>query len=347
MNTPAHSEQNRPIVIWLLLVCTLIFAMVILGGVTRLTNSGLSMVEWKPVVGWLPPLSDSAWQETFSKYQQSPEYLKINKGMSVDEFKGIFYFEYAHRVLGRIIGLAFLLPFLYFLIRKKLQRSMTPKLVIMFVLGGLQGVLGWYMVKSGLVNNPHVSQYRLTAHLSAAMAIYCYILWVAMGMIWNNSANIMVDGFMKIRRFGLIVTSMIVLMILSGGFVAGTRAGLAFNTFPLMGNSFVPPDLFSMSPFYLNFFENIATIQFDHRLIAYALTLMIPIFWWRIVRSDLQQRTKTIANLFLLMLVIQLGLGISTLLMHVPVALAATHQGGALVLLTLAVLLNSELKKPA
>jgi cytochrome c oxidase assembly protein subunit 15 len=345
MNIKTDSEQNKPVVIWLLAVCTLIFCMVVLGGVTRLTNSGLSMVEWEPIMGIIPPLNDNEWQETFSKYQQSPEYLKVNQGMGLEAFKSIFYFEYAHRVLGRLIGLAFLLPFLYFLIRKKIPRPMIPKMIIMFVLGGLQGVLGWYMVKSGLVHNPQVSQYRLTAHLLAAIIIYSYILWVAMGMLWDNVENTVIEGFARLRRFSLSITALIVVMIISGGFVAGTDAGLAFNTFPLMNGQLVPEGLFSLSPLYLNFFENMATIQFNHRLIALLLFIAIPVYWYFIQKSELQKRTRIIAHLLMLMLGLQVGLGISTLLFHVPVALAATHQAGALVLLTLSLLLNHELRK--
>jgi cytochrome c oxidase assembly protein subunit 15 len=345
MNIKTDFEQNKPVVIWLLAVCALIFCMVVLGGVTRLTNSGLSMVEWEPVMGIIPPLNDSEWQETFSKYQQSPEYQKVNLGMNMEEFKSIFYFEYAHRVLGRLIGLAFLLPFIYFLIRKKISRPMIPKMIIMFVLGGLQGVLGWYMVKSGLVHDPRVSQYRLTAHLLAAILIYSYILWVAMGMLWDNRENTVIAGFMRLRRFSLSITALIVIMIISGGFVAGTDAGLAFNTFPLMNGQLVPEGLFSLSPLYLNFFENMATIQFNHRLIALLLFIIIPVFWYFIQKSALQQRTRIIAHLLMLMLGLQVSLGISTLLFHVPVALAATHQAGALLLLTLSLLLNHELRK--
>jgi len=302
------------------------------------------MVNWRPVVGWLPPMSVTEWQTEFRQYQQSPEYQKINKGMTVDEFKSIYYFEYAHRVLGRTIGLAFLLPFLYFLARKRIQRVLIPKMVVMFILGGLQGVLGWYMVKSGLVDNPHVSQYRLTAHLIAAIAIYSYILWVALGLVWSNKHNRAVKEINKLRVFSLAVTALIVVMIISGGFVAGTKAGLAFNTFPLMNGQFIPDGLFSMSPFYLNFFEDLLTIQFDHRMLAYALFIIIPVFWLRIQKSECQARTKLIAHGFMLMLGIQITLGISTLLFHVPVALGAAHQGGALLLLTLALLLNHELR---
>ncbi len=338
-------QQNKPVFIWLLVVCVLIFCMVVLGGVTRLTNSGLSMVEWEPIMGIIPPLHEAEWLQTFEKYKQSPEYKKINLGMDMHQFKSIFYFEYAHRVLGRIIGLAFLLPFLYFLIRKKIAWAMAPKMLIMFILGGLQGVLGWYMVKSGLVHNPHVSQYRLTAHLLAAISIYAYILWVAMGMVWDNRQNTAVAGFGRLRMAALGITALTLIMIISGGFVAGTKAGYAFSTFPLMNGQFIPDGLLSLSPWYTNFFENILSIQFNHRMMAYALFIAIPVYWLHIQKSALQQRTKLIAHGLLMMLGIQVSLGISTLLFHVPVPLAAAHQAGALILLSLALLLNHELRK--
>lgn len=214
----------------------------------------------------------------------------------------------------------------------------------MFMLGGLQGLLGWYMVKSGLVNNPHVSQYRLTAHLSAAIAIYGYILWVAFGLVSPSPKNASISGIHNIRRFSILITCVIAIMIISGGFVAGTRAGLAYNTFPLMAGHFFPPGLFNMEPFYLNLFEDLTTIQFNHRIIAYLLCILIPLFWFKARTYSLTDKTRLSLNLLLLMLAIQVTLGISTLVLAVPVALAATHQAGALVLLTLALLVNHQLR---
>ena len=249
-----HSD-DQAIALWLIIVALLIYAMVILGGVTRLTGSGLSMVEWDPIMGVLPPLTEQEWQETFEKYKQFPEYQKKNVGMDLEGFKGIFVFEYSHRMLGRFIGLAFFIPFLFFLFKKRIRPQLTPKLIIMFVLGGLQGLLGWYMVKSGLVKDPHVSQYRLTAHFSAAILIYGYILWVAWGLMNPSPQNAWVRGIEKLRNHTKMAMVIIVIMIISGALVAGTRAGHGFNTFPLMNGHFFPPGLFSMSPFYLNFFD--------------------------------------------------------------------------------------------
>ncbi len=339
------TKDNRHIAIWLLVCCALIFAMIVLGGVTRLTRSGLSMVEWDPVMGVVPPLTRQQWTETFDKYKQFPEYKNINRGMSLTEFKSIFWFEYSHRLLGRLIGVVFLLPFLYFLARKKISRPLIPKFVIMFVLGGLQGVLGWYMVKSGLVSKPHVSQYRLTAHLSAAILIYSYIFWVAIGLLKQDRTNEWPANVKRLRLSGLGVTTLIYIMILSGGLVAGTKAGFAFNTFPKMNGNWIPPGLFSMEPVLINLFENIATIQFNHRVLALVLVLAIPAFWYSAQNISLGRATKTGLHLLIAMLAIQVSLGISTLLYIVPVPLAAAHQGGALLLLTVSLFINYRLSK--
>lgn len=338
-------KNNRQLAIWLFVICGMIFCMIVLGGATRLTESGLSMVHWKPITGIIPPIGDEEWQATFEKYKQFPEYQKINKGrgMDLESFKSIFYFEYSHRVLGRLIGIAFLLPFLYFLFKRKIHRKLTPRFVTMFILGGLQGLLGWYMVKSGLVNVPSVSQYRLTAHLGAAMAIYIFIFWTALNLVRPRLSNIEVPD--KLRRKSLATTIVIIIMILSGGFVAGTDAGFVFNTFPLMSGHFIPPFIYPKEPFYINMFEDLATIQFNHRIIAYLLCLMIPALWFMSRRYQLAARSKTILNLLLAMLIIQVSLGISTLLLVVPVSLGVMHQGGALLLLTLALLVNHELRK--
>jgi len=331
---PRLEDNDRTIALWLISVAALIFAMVILGGATRLTGSGLSMVEWAPIMGTIPPLNEQEWQDTFNKYQQFPEYQKKNLHMNLDEFKGIFVFEYSHRMLGRFIGLAFLLPFLYFLFHKRLRPTLMPKLIVMFVLGGLQGLLGWYMVKSGLVSDPHVSQYRLAAHLGAALLIYAYILWVAWGLLRPHPRNGWVRGVESLRRHSKIAMSLIILMIISGAFVAGTRAGLGFNTFPLMNGAVIPEGLFSMSPFYLNFLENPTTIQFDHRIIAYVLIFYIPFVWYKSSKFPLNQKSHMAFHLLLITFIIQIILGISTLLMEVPVSLGVLHQAGALLVLT-------------
>ena len=325
------TRHNRKIAAWLFVCCLMVYGMVILGGVTRLTGSGLSMVEWDPIFGIVPPLDAASWDQTFRLYQQSPEYQKINVGMDLAGFKRIYWFEYSHRVLGRTIGMVFLLPFLFFLARGWIQRPLIPKLVAMFVLGGLQGVLGWYMVKSGLVDNPHVSQYRLTAHLGLAIVIYAYMLYVAFGL-WFGEQRATLPGWL--RRSTWLLTGLVFVTILSGGFVAGLKAGFAYNTFPLMDGHWVPQVMFMQSPLWRNFFENIATVQFDHRLLATLVITAVAVLWLSARRSTLPASVRTGLHLMLAAVLLQYGLGISTLLMHVPVPLAAIHQAGALLLLT-------------
>ena len=231
----------------------------------------------KPLIGIIPPLGEQAWLETFEKYKQFPEYQKINLGMTLEGFKSIFIYEYLHRVLGRLIGVLFFFPFLYFAIRGRIRPGLMPRLIVMFFMGGLQGLLGWYMVKSGLVNDPHVSQYRLTAHLGVAVLIYAYMLWVVFDLLLGRYDASAVES-LPFARYSLILVGLVYLMILSGGLVAGTRAGLAYNTWPLMGVSFIPEGLFAGSPAWLDAFEDITTIQFNHRMFAYLLFLLISSF---------------------------------------------------------------------
>jgi len=329
------SGDDRLIASWLLLCAALIFAMVILGGVTRLTGSGLSMVNWHPIHGAIPPISIDEWEEEFSNYQKSPEFTKKNHQMTIDGFKQIFYFEYSHRMLGRFIGLVFLLPFLYFYFARKIKPGLTPRLIVMFVLGGLQGLLGWYMVKSGLVDNPQVSQYRLTAHLISAILIYGFILWTAFGLL-NSEGYVArkysaIPGFRKAVHYLMLL---LVVTILSGGFVAGLKAGKIFNTFPLMDGSWIPPGLFALSPLHLNFFENMVTVQFNHRLLAISTGALLLVYWLFSRRHSFGHSIARSFSLVAFMVVVQLVLGISTLLLHVPVWLGAAHQAGALVLFT-------------
>ena len=245
---PAQMDDStrRQVAAWLLLCCAMIFAMVILGGVTRLTGSGLSMVEWDPIFGVVPPLDQQAWEEVFAKYQQSPEYRKINIGMDLGGFKSIYWFEFSHRILGRSIGAVFLIPFLYFMFRRKLAASLVPRLGFAFVLGGLQGLLGWYMVKSGLIDNPHVSQYRLTAHLSLALLIYAYLLWILYDLLFKQrQPSVNPAGLKTAAKFLL---GLAAVTIVSGGFVAGLKAGHAYNTFPKMGDQWLPPAGWMLQP---------------------------------------------------------------------------------------------------
>lgn len=326
------SQSSRTAVAgWLGICCVLVFAMVVLGGVTRLTDSGLSMVRWEPISGMLPPFNQAAWQAEFDHYRQYPEYQKINAGMSLAAFKRIFYFEYTHRMLGRLIGLVFAIGFVWLWIRKHLSRPLVPHLIAMFVLGGLQGLLGWYMVKSGLVEIPHVSQYRLTAHLGLAISVYLYMLWVLFKLLESRSAPVVSRG---LRRASLGLGVLVFVTVLSGGFVAGLKAGHAFNTFPLMAGQWIPPGYLALDPIWRNFFENIATVQFNHRLLAISTFALVLVFVIRVMKDKalqpLHKPTLTLAGVA----TIQVALGISTLLWFVPVALGAMHQAVALILLS-------------
>jgi cytochrome c oxidase assembly protein subunit 15 len=334
-------ENNRKVANWLLVCCALVFVMVVLGGVTRLTGSGLSMVDWRPLMGALPPLSDEAWQKTFEMYQQTPEFIEVNAHMDVEAFKGIFWLEYLHRLLGRTIGIVFLVPFLLFAWRGYIKKQEWPKYALMFVLGGMQGVLGWYMVMSGLVDNPAVSQYRLVAHLAAAFLIYAYMFWVALSLIFPTDSDTPHPWYRKT----LALSTLITVTVISGGFVAGLKAGKIYNTFPMMGDYWAPPGMFALEPWWRNFFDNMATVQFDHRILAIATFVLIIAYWVQIRQSDLPARVSPGVNALLHTAVLQVALGIATLLLIVPVALAAAHQAIAMLLFTVALYLCHGLRR--
>ncbi|MFC7050417.1 COX15/CtaA family protein [Emcibacter nanhaiensis] len=316
-------KNNRQIAFWLFSVCALIFLMIVVGGITRLTESGLSMVDWHPIHGVVPPLNEVEWQEEFNAYKQYPEYQKVNSGMTLEEFKGIFFWEYSHRILGRLIGLAFFIPFMLFLLRGKVMPSLKPRLWIMFILGGLQGLLGWWMVKSGLVDRPDVSHYRLTAHLGLAVLIYLYIFWTALDLVSPRAAS------RRLSRSAAVLVLLVFGQILLGGLVAGLNAGFIYTDWPLMDGQLIPAGLFDESPWYMNFFENLMTVQFDHRIGAYIITIMSAWLVWK------NRLYRPLASLLLAAAVlVQVTLGILTLVHVVPIPLAALHQAGAIVLLS-------------
>jgi cytochrome c oxidase assembly protein subunit 15 len=330
-------QTQRAMAVWLFLLAAMIFAMVVLGGVTRLTHSGLSMVEWRPLFGVLPPWGEAAWQRVFQQYQQFPEYRKINFAMTLAEFKRIFLFEYSHRVLGRALAIAFALPFLYFLLRRRISWRLAPRLAVMFVLGGLQGMLGWYMVKSGLVERPDVSPYRLAAHLGLAVIIYGYVFWTAMRLLGPRRRPASIAGAGRKLRIGApVLAALVFLTILSGGFVAGNDAGLAYNSFPLMDGRFVPADIFRLEPGWRNFFENLPLVQLDHRLLALLAVFAIFALWLASLRAPLSLGARRAFGAWAALAAVQLALGIATLLLFVPVPLGAAHQAGALLTFTAA-----------
>jgi cytochrome c oxidase assembly protein subunit 15 len=342
----AVEERRRPVAAWLFACCALIFLMVVVGGITRLTLSGLSITEWKPVIGILPPFSTADWAAEFTKYQQIPEYRAVHFAMTVDDFKIIYLWEYAHRLLGRVIGVAFAVPFIWFLARRQLPRGLALPLAGILLLGFGQGALGWYMVKSGLADRVEVSQYRLVAHLALALAIYAAILWVALGIVRNPALPDRWSGAGPgWRRAAEFVLLLVALTISAGGFVAGTHAGLTYNTFPLMDGRLVPAGYAELHPFYLNWFENIAAIQFDHRALAAATTAAVLALWAAAWRARLPRPAHFALHALLAVTVLQVTLGVSTLLLGVPVPLAAAHQAAAVLLLSAAILLRHTLRR--
>ncbi|VBB69142.1 Heme A synthase, cytochrome oxidase biogenesis protein Cox15-CtaA [invertebrate metagenome] len=327
MTNPSPTP-SRPVAWWLFLCCSLLLIIVVLGGITRLTQSGLSMVEWKPFAVF-PPLGEAEWQAAFLHYQQFPEYKIRTIGMTLDDFKSIFWLEYLHRLAGRIIGVVFLVPFLWFLVRQKIDHRLGWKLAGLFLLGGVQGIVGWLMVKSGLTERPDVSQYRLTAHLGLALLIYGLLLWTALGVLQPRRLIPMTSLVLHLWS----VLGLLVLTLLSGGFVAGLDAGFSYNTFPLMNSQLVPEDLWIMEPWYTNPFENVVMVQFQHRLLAMTtLGAVLLLCRWG---SLLPTPARAAMMLFTAMAGIQVMLGILTLLLVVPIPLAVTHQVGAFVLFTM------------
>jgi cytochrome c oxidase assembly protein subunit 15 len=357
-------RRARPVAIWLLVCCAMIFAMVVIGGITRLTWSGLSITEWRPVMGAIPPLSTADWQAEFAKYQQTAQYRLMNTGMSLGDFKTIFLWEYVHRLWGRLIGFVYFVPFLYFLIRRQIPRRLAWPLAGIFALGAVQGAVGWWMVKSGLADRIEVSQYRLTAHLALALVIYAATLWTALGLLaptptLPRQRRREISGAGDChpppplagegrgggwRRGSEGVLALVTLTIVAGGFVAGLNAGLTYNTFPLMDGRFVPAGYAQLAPFARNWFENVAAVQFDHRLVAETTVVAVIVLWLIGQRAALPRGSRLALHALLAAALLQVLLGISTLLLVVPVPLAAAHQAGAVVLLTAAIVFRHNLR---
>ena len=326
MNAPAA----KPVAVWLFVCAGMVVAMMIIGAITRLTDSGLSMVEWRPLIGAWPPTAAAEWQRLLDLYRQTSEYKLANAGMSLEEFKTIFWWEFIHRLWGRLIGIVFALPFVFFLLTKRIPSGFTPHLVALFLLGGLQGVIGWWMVKSGFVDRTDVSQYRLTAHLGMAFGILGYLLWLALLLI---APRLPIPNAPRRLAWGTLAA--VSITILAGGLVAGLKAGLTYNSWPLMDGEFFPTGALELSPWWLNGFENLATVQLDHRLLAYASVFMVGWLWLAMRRSAVTLRAQLAANAMAMLVIVQVTLGIATLLLVVPVSLAVMHQAGAAVLFSL------------
>lgn len=331
------ARTSPAVVTWLAILCLMVFAMISVGGATRLTQSGLSMVDWHPVTGIVPPMSELQWTEEFNKYKNSPEYKLVNKGMSVQAFKSIYYMEWGHRVLGRLLALVFLVPFVFFLLTRRIHIRWVLPLLSIFILGGLQGLLGWYMVKSGLVDDPSVSQYRLTAHLSLAVFLFGALLWITLSMARGRTVFVQERSGGRVAASGLIVI-LIALMIITGGFMAGTKAGHVHNTFPLIDGSWWPGNVFAMQPLWLNLFENVTTIQVVHRYLAMTTTAIIVVF----CLANFRRAFSVI--IMLCLVVLQFVLGVMALVSQVPVHLGVLHQACAMLLFASALLTLHRLK---
>jgi len=383
VEAPASATGLRAVAVWLLVCCGMIFVMVVIGGITRLTLSGLSITEWQPVTGILPPLSAAAWAAEFEKYQHIPQYRLLNAGMSLADFKTIYLWEYVHRLWGRLIGVVFALPFLYFLARRRLPGRLLAPLAGILLLGFAQGALGWYMVESGLADRVEVSQYRLVAHLALALAIYGVTLWIVLGLLtpdrWpaprisphpsasrtpspasgggsqrgsvSTSSVPRARGRVGVgaswRRAAEGIIALVGLTILAGGFVAGLNAGLTYNSFPLMDGQLVPAGYAQLQPFMRNWFENITAVQFDHRLLAMTTVAAVLLLWLFGSRAALPRPARLALHALLAAAALQFALGVSTLLLVVPIPLAAAHQAGAVLLLTAAIVLRHSLRRVA
>ena len=325
-------KDNKKVIYWLLTGCVLIFVMVVVGGITRLTHSGLSISNYKLISGTIPPMNDAEWDAAFDLYKQYPEYQKLNNQFTIEDFKDIYFWEWIHRVIGRVIGLVFLIPFLYFLITRQLTKPTIKKALLLLVLGSLQGFLGWYMVKSGLVDNPDVSHYRLAAHLTTAFITFAITFWVALDLIFPTKKEINV-AFRNLIRWSLAV---LLLQIIYGAFVAGLDAGFIHNHWPMMSEGkFMHETVYSeQTPVYKNFIEGKSGVQFVHRILAFVVVGFIASIFIKSKKINLTHYQKKGVNYLLLLVGVQFLLGVFTVLLQVPVWLGVVHQVGAFFLLS-------------
>ncbi len=336
-----NESDTRPVAIWLFGICAMIFVMVVLGGTTRLTGSGLSIMAWHPVTGVLPPLSRAAWEKLFNLYKQIPQYALLHEGMTLAGFKHIFWLEFFHRLWGRLIGLAFLLPFLWFLAQGRLPRGLWKWLALFFVLGGIQGGIGWFMVASGfMAGSVAVEAWRLVLHLSFALMLYAAILWTAL-TLWQRRPLVSVDG-RATRILALVLLLLVPLTIVAGGFMAGLHAGLTYNTFPLMDGRLFPKGYFAV-PLPRGWFENITAVQFDHRLLA-TLTAATALATVCVGLARGPRPARSVLWALAGVVSLQYALGVATLLYRVPVPVAAAHQACAVLLLTVTLVLVHALR---
>ena len=338
-------KNNKPVIIWLLTGCALLFIMVMVGGITRLTNSGLSMTDWHLVTDTFPPLTEEKWVDAFEEYKKFPEYQKINihNDFTLSDYQFIYFWEWFHRFIGRIIGLVFFIPFVYFLITKKLDASTFKKCVVLLFMGGFQGFLGWYMVKSGLIDNPDVSHFRLALHLTFAFITFAYTLWVALDLIYPTK-NEVITSLRNIARIALVI---LIIQIIYGGFVAGLNAGLIHNHWPLMSDGQLIHDsvFIEQSSLVKNFTEGKSGVQFIHRTFAYVVVAMMFLLYFKSTKYSLSSLQKNGIYTLLFIVLTQFSLGVFTLLFHVPLWLGLAHQLVAFVLLSAMVFTLHRLSK--
>jgi cytochrome c oxidase assembly protein subunit 15 len=332
------AEARKWVAYWLFAVALLVASMVTLGGLTRLTGSGLSITEWQPVMGIIPPLSHETWLAEFAKYQQIPQYWRENRGMSLAAFQSIYWWEWTHRFLGRLIGAAFLLPFIFFAATGAIVRSQWPRMMLLFALGALQGFVGWWMVESGLETRVSVSQYRLVIHLGVAILLFGALLWMALEFLRDDPSSHAISSVrVRNRFFGWTLVAFVYIQMLLGALVAGLHAGLLYNTWPSMNGRFIPENAFVLHPPWRNFFENPGLAQFDHRVVAYLVAAAVIVFWFVRRRGDLPGTPRTSTSALLALIFLQIALGIATLLNQAPLALAALHQATAVALFAAAI----------
>jgi len=333
-----NNHPYKPIINWLHIGAFMVFLMVIVGGITRLTSSGLSMADWQLFAGAIPPLNDSAWQESFEKYQQTPEFQKINYRFDLEDFKTIFWWEYIHRLIGRLMGLVFMIPFLYFLTKGKISKSLMPKLLFILFLGALQAFAGWYMVKSGLVDRPFVSHYRLAFHLLLALLTFSYIVWTAQDEIHKHD-NIVLRSMKEYRSLVIFLLCVVILQVTYGAFVAGLKAGYMYNTFPKMGDHWIAEAVWAFDPWWKNLVENRAGIQFIHRTLGFVLVFLAIYTFQKSRNAKLECIRQKYSDIISALIIIQFILGISTLLFRVPLWLGVFHQGTAFIVVLFNILL--------
>ncbi|MDC1172412.1 COX15/CtaA family protein [Alphaproteobacteria bacterium] len=321
-------NPDQRVAIWLTIVAIMVASMVVIGGITRVTGSGLSMVEWRPLLGWLPPLDDREWGRIFKLYQTSPEYRHVNAWMNLGDFKQIFWWEYIHRLWGRLIGLVFFLPFVFFTVTQSIKKELRIRIVALFFLGGLQGGLGWWMVKSGLSVDPSVSQYRLATHLGVAFLILGLLIWTILDLIAHRKK---IESRLQFYQ-AVSVMGLVSLTVVGGALVAGLDAGLVYNTFPLMGDRIVPPDYYDLEPFWKNIFENISAVQFNHRILAILTAIAVVIFFASSWSKKSEKFFMHPIYALLIVVTLQFSLGVLVLINSVPIELAVGHQFGGLCL---------------